>query len=215
MAKPCDFCGKNVSDMNAYFRPVNNGNAKVRICGDCEFQFTGLMITTNEKKTENSVKWAKEILSNGKYKPEIYSDFCEQLNTVEKKLNSEQAVSNVSADNVQNNAATVQQNNIVPPAQQQRIRYSRTTINDSSVWTEVLKIIAYISVVLMTVGGAIIGGMLADGGGIFLGLLFGFAIGAISMSSLMVFVNMAEDTKATREYVRQIRNMMDEDRDDK
>ena len=33
MAKPCDFCGNSVKEMDAYYRPLNKGNVTARICG--------------------------------------------------------------------------------------------------------------------------------------------------------------------------------------
>lgn len=202
MTTPCDFCGKPVSDMNAYSRVFNQGKAKVSICGDCAFQFAGLMITTNEKKTENSVKWGKEILSKGKYNPDIYNDFCEQMAFAETGTFSDQD-SNSAPENI----------NSVNPGR--KVDYSNRYVDDSTIWTKMLKVIAVVAVVCLTIAGAVIGGAIEGGGGAFFGFLLGLLVGMIIISTLMVFVGIAEDAKATREYVRQIRNMMEKDIDNK
>lgn len=189
MAKTCDFCGKRVYEMDVYSRVFNQGKAKAEICGDCALQFTGLMLITDEEKTENSVKWSKEILGNGKYNPEIYNDFCAQIAFAE------------------NGKYSCQDSNTVS---EKKVAYTVKYVDDSTIWTKILKVIAVVAVVCLTIAGVVIGGAIEGGGGAFVGFLLGLLVGMISISTLMVLVGIAEDTKATREYTKQIRNMMND-----
>lgn len=211
MAKPCDFCGNPVSEMDAYYRLLNKGKANARICGECEFNLRGILNVSDKQKTENSVKWGKFTVNKGKCNPDIETALIEQITTAEKTMISVHG-NDVNATNKAPSDNSVKPGNYTKPY---RTDYSSYAVNDSSVWTGILKTISALSLVCLIIAGAFIGGMIADGIGILIGLFLGGLIGMICISSVMIFVNMAEDVKATREYAKQIRNMMDESRNDK
>ena len=199
MAKICDLCGCSIGWGEAYYRRL--GDTEIQVCDNCSFQLAGLIAKGNPKKTGNSVKWAKDIISKGKYKPDVYKLFNSYVTSAESSLEGE-TPADAAADNNEGAQGSA-------PAAPQNVSYSSRPAEDSSSWTSALKIIAGITVILAAIIGAAVGGMLGEFSGGFLGFFGGLLVGAISACFLMVLVGIAEDIKATREYAYQIRNMLE------
>lgn len=173
MAKKCDFCGKNISSLNEFNRTLDEYNCK--LCENCATSFDGL-VTPSLGRYSDSLEWKKQIIN-------------------ENKLNSLIKDAFVAETGIRPNLDNNKVNNATLTTASSSSSYSQN--GQSSLWIGILKIMAALSVVVMIVVCSVIGSFLLDGGGgAVLGLLVGVVIGMISISAIMVFLNMAEDIKS-------------------
>ena len=214
MAKFCDFCGNSIGWGDVYSRPVRDGGESANLCSNCALKIDGLLNKTDPAKIASSLEWAKGILGSGRSNPAVRNVLCGRINVAEKTIAMIQ--SNVAAHAGNNSDVSVNMgynNNVVNNNQNNfpmaNIQNQKSFVETSSMWTGILKVMAVIAVIGATITGGAVGYMVFDEIGVFFGILLGLIVGFVSVSVLMVFVEMAEDTRATREYVRQIKNMME------
>lgn len=221
MAKLCDCCGNSIGWGDVYSRPVRDGGESANLCSNCALKIDGLLNKTDPAKIASSLEWAKGILGSGRSNPSVRNVLCGRINVAEKTIAMIQ--SNVAAHAGNNSDASVNMgynNNVVNNNNQNNfpmanIQNQNSFVETSSMWTGILKVMAVIAVIGMTIAGGAVGGLMADGIGIFFGIFLGLIVGFVSVSALMVFVEMAEDARATRQHVMRIRYMMEKDIDNK
>ncbi len=239
MAKTCDFCGKQLGWGEGQYKNLKEGSNEARLCDNCFSQFRNLPNTNDKIKTKNSVCWAKEILDKNKFNKDLYNDFCEQIAFAEEIMETLPEVEIVTENKHKPEQKSLIENNITSQVFTNNINKIKENVNkiresdnsnkiketifpemvnnfnNSSTWTGILKIVAVVLIVAMSITGIAVGAMIGDAGampvfGAFVGLILGLLVGFVSASVIMIFVGMAEDIKATREYARQIRNMMND-----
>lgn len=210
MAKICELCGKQLGWGDVYNRQIDNMG--VQLCDMCAFKYAGLQNQNNIKKITDSVWWAKDIVNKRKYNPCLHNSLMAHIESAEKTI-AELGCSDSHTANIQQTASA--ENRQIPvntssiPVNNVN-NYNSHGVSGATFWTGILKVVAVFVIVSAVIAGLVIGGMLADGGGAFIGFIVGLIAGAVSASVIMVFAEMAEDIKATREYTRQIRNMMND-----
>ncbi len=208
MAKTCDFCGKQLGWGDVYNRQIDNMG--VQLCDMCAFKYAGLQNQNNVKKITDSVWWAKDIINKRKYNPCMHNSLMAQIESAEQTIAKLEKSVTSSAGNIQDGVSSENRQISVNATQVPVVNNSSYGISGASLWTEILKIVAAVLVIAMCITGVVVGYIIGDGGGAFIGFILGVIAGLVSCSVVVVFAEMAEDIKATREYARQIRNMMND-----
>lgn len=82
----CDICGKDVLKLHSHFN--NNKQCQYILCPNCNIRINTLKFRTNRSLVEYEIKWAQQVLSDGKIADEKKDNFTELLNEAQNFVKS-------------------------------------------------------------------------------------------------------------------------------